>query len=254
MPQGIQFAVVASALTDEIRLAPARAREAGFAGLQFDVRSPLLDVLELSSTGRREFLHLLSSYDQQLVGLRADVNPHQLAPGADIDRILDGLDRAMSAAAQLHAPLLCLDVGPLSPASGLALAELAARADRQGVLLALRSELSSFADLAAAINPIGSPWLGIDLDPVAILRDDWKLDQVLANLGPLIRHLHGRDALAGANHRTQVVPLGRGHTKWLELFAALDAGAFKGWLTVDPLDLRDRPAAAVAGLAYLRSL
>src|SRR5581483_11741339 len=68
---------------------------------------------DLSGSGRREFLHLLSSQDQRLVGLRWDAGPKGLAPGADVDRAIERLDRVMEAAAGLTSPLVCVDLGVL---------------------------------------------------------------------------------------------------------------------------------------------
>src|SRR6185312_15533960 len=57
-----------------------------------------------------------------------------------------------------------------------ALAELGRRADRYGVVLALRTELASFASLAWVLRQANCPWFGVDLDPASVLRDAWNLD------------------------------------------------------------------------------
>src|SRR5438552_17059362 len=104
---------IASALDADPRAAAQLARQMGLAGLLFDAYSPALSLPELSQTGRREFRHVLSTNDLALVGLRADLGPKGFGPGADVDRLLSRLARAMGAAAGLAAPLLCVDVGPL---------------------------------------------------------------------------------------------------------------------------------------------
>src|SRR5206468_871975 len=91
-----------------------------------------------------------------------------------------------------------------------ALQELGSRADRYGVTVAVRSELASFASLDEALTAARCPWFGVDLDPVAILRDDWSADEVFSRLGPLIRHVRARDATLGADRRTQPAAIGRG--------------------------------------------
>ena len=60
----------------------------------------------------------------------------------------------------------------LSAQVNAALADLCARADRYSVSIALSSSLASFAALQHAIDIARCPWLGLDLDPVAILRDE----------------------------------------------------------------------------------
>jgi sugar phosphate isomerase/epimerase len=90
-------------------------RALGFAGLLFDAYTPSLSLPDLSATGRREFLQVLSGGDQRLVGLQGDLGPRGFGPGADVDRLIARIDRAMEAAAGLRAPLLCLEIGPLPP-------------------------------------------------------------------------------------------------------------------------------------------
>jgi sugar phosphate isomerase/epimerase len=132
------------------------------------------------------------------------------------------------------------------------LRELGARAERFGVTVAFRSDLSALAALERALRGAACPWFGVDLDPVATLRDEWPLDEILSRLGPLIRHVRGRDANRGAGGRTSPAVIGVGSVKWPELLSNLDAAGYHGWITVDPMELPDRSAAAAAAVAVLR--
>src|SRR5688572_19947822 len=91
-----------------------------------------------------------------------------------------------------------------------ALEEIGKRADRYGVTLAMRSELSSLAGLERAIRASSCPWFGVDLDPVAMLRDAWSVDQMYSQLGTFIKHLRGRDVNRGADRRTRPAMVGQG--------------------------------------------
>lgn len=135
-----------------------------------------------------------------------------------------------------------------------ALVELGGRADRLGVMVAFRSELSSCAALAHVLKRVGCPWFGVDFDPAAAVHDEWNFDEILSRLGELIRHVRGRDAVAGQGGRSKPAVVGRGQVPWSALLADLDAAGYRGWLTLDPTDLPDRPAAARIGLKHLRSL
>jgi sugar phosphate isomerase/epimerase len=293
----IKIGVVASALGEDPREAPRRARTLGFDGLQFDAYSSSFNLPELSGSGRREFLRFISSQDRQLVGLRFDVGPNGFGPGADVDRILDRLDKIMQSAVELSAPLVCVDVGPLpapqrqskpkphitqdmagflllpsapkveeaapppplTPAelamishTDSALAELGQRADRYSAILAFRSDLTSFAAIERALKTVHCPWFGLDLDPAAVLRDEWNMDEVFSRLGQWIRHVRGRDATAGADRRAKPAVIGAGSTDWPALLADLDASGYHGWLTVDPIELTDRVGAAEVGRKRLQ--
>lgn len=135
-----------------------------------------------------------------------------------------------------------------------ALAELGRRADRHGVTLAFRSELAGFDALDRALRGAACPWFGIDLDPAAMLSDDWSFGEIFSNLGGMIRHVRGRDAVLGADRRTKPAAVGQGSVDWPRLFADLDDAGYRGWITVDPIDLPNRRAAAGAGHASLRNL
>ncbi len=296
----LKFAVVASALSADAREAAGLARELGFSGLQFDAYSPALRIPELSGTGRREFLRVLAGQNQELVGLRVDAGPKGFGPGADVDRMLGGLDLVMEAAKALAAPLICMDLGPLpeppkvakpkpkvtAKQAGLillpesfepatedvddasppadpafvaqvdaALADAAARADRYGVMLALRSDLSSFAALDEVLRRVRCPWFGVDFDPAAALVDAWPMDEIFSRLGASIRHVRARDALKGTNRgRTKPAMVGQGDISWGELLANLDGAGYAGWISIDPVELTDRMAAAAQAMKYLASL
>lgn len=294
----LKLAVTASALSEDPRRAPQSARQLGFSGLQFSGGSPALKLTDLSASGRREFRHLLSAQDIQLVGLSADLGGKGLGPGADVDRLLAQLDRLLEAAKGMLAPLVCVDVGPLPapprqerpkpkvtpemagllilPTSSAlsaipapestnlheiptavdptfvsqvdaAMMDLGQRADRYGVTVAFRSDLASFAALERALRSADCPWFGIDLDPVALLRDGSDGDEFFSHFGPLVRHVRGRDASAGPDRRTKPAAIGRGDTDWPQLLAKLDDAGYHGWITVDPFELPDRTVAAAAG-------
>src|SRR4051812_47157541 len=108
-----KFSVMAYALSDDAREAMSRSREMGFGGLVFDAHARSLDLPALSITGRREFSHLLNTSGQTLVAIRADIGPKGFAPGADVDRLLAGLDRILHVARDLNAGAVAVDLGPL---------------------------------------------------------------------------------------------------------------------------------------------
>jgi sugar phosphate isomerase/epimerase len=135
-----------------------------------------------------------------------------------------------------------------------AMDELGRRADRYSVVLAFRTELASLASLKQAVLSVNCPWFGIDLDPVATLRDEWDMDEIFSQLGPMIRHVRGRDALLGADRRTKATAIGQGRVDWRSLLANLDQAGYRGWITIDPIDLPDRTDAAATGRTYLSRL
>jgi sugar phosphate isomerase/epimerase len=136
-----------------------------------------------------------------------------------------------------------------------AMAELGALADRYSASLAFASELASFGALAEVLRKANCPWFGVDLDPSAALRDAWDLDEIFAQLGPLVRHVRGRDAIGTLeNTRTQPVVIGNGQIPWHTVLHNLDATGYHGWITIDPIGLTDRLGGAAEGIRYLKKL
>jgi len=135
-----------------------------------------------------------------------------------------------------------------------ALDELGRRADRYSCVVAFRSELSSLASLKQAVLSVNCPWFGIDLDPVAVARDRWDLDETFSELGPFVRHVRGRDAIVGAEHRTKPAAVGAGNVEWERVVGNLNEVNYRGWIAVDPLELNDRGAGAEVGVGYLRKM
>jgi sugar phosphate isomerase/epimerase len=135
-----------------------------------------------------------------------------------------------------------------------ALAEFGTIADRYRTSVALSSSLASFAALRQALVAANCPWYGADLDPVAILRDEWDIDEVFSALGNLTRHVRARDAIVGSDKRTKPAIIGQGSVDWARFSSALEQSGYSGAITVDPLDLADRVAGAVTGKKYLQDL
>jgi sugar phosphate isomerase/epimerase len=164
--------------------------------------------------------------------------------------IIPGTDEPPPAPAPPPAPI---DSALVSQVNN-ALVEIGARADRYSVMLAFSASLASFAALSEALAGARCPWFGVDLDPVAVLRDEWDRDAIFSAAGPLIRHVRARDAVVSPEKRTKPAVIGRGDTKWSQLLALLDEAGYSGFLTLDTLELPDRAAAAASGAKYLRDI
>src|SRR4051794_6804515 len=102
-PNALKLGVAAAALSTDPRQAAQTARQLGFTGVAFGVVAHGLDLTELSSSGRREFRHVLSNANQDLIGLFAELGPKGFGPGADLDRLLARLDRILETAKGLAA-------------------------------------------------------------------------------------------------------------------------------------------------------
>src|SRR3954451_3678263 len=89
----LRIAATATTFSPDAREAARLSRECGFAGLLFDAYANSLSIPELTQTGRREFRHVLGAQEIELIGLQGDLGAKGLGPGADLDRVLDRIDR-----------------------------------------------------------------------------------------------------------------------------------------------------------------
>jgi sugar phosphate isomerase/epimerase len=80
------------------------------------------------------------------------------------------------------------------------------------------------------------------------------VEEAFSRIGPMVRHVRGRDAHKGNDRRTQPAAIGRGDTNWEQLAGLLGEAAYAGWIGIDPLELPDRPGAARMGVEHLKSL
>ncbi len=135
-----------------------------------------------------------------------------------------------------------------------ALSVLGEMADRYGVMLAFESQLSSLAAIVHLVSSVKCPWFGLDFDTAAMLRDEWTPNDLFDAAGPLIRQVRARDAVAGEENRTKPAVIGRGDVKWRETLELLNDADYNGSITIDPLELPDPSASAIAGLKQLRAI
>jgi sugar phosphate isomerase/epimerase len=293
--QPAPLSAIARVLGDNLREQVAAGRLDGFAGLVLDAYSPSLILSDLSETGRREVVHLLSGSGLQLSAVQTSITSEGFAPRTDLQQSIDRVCRAIRATADLRCRLLLVDVGRLPPAvedvapaptvtpelAGLilipekksidappaaprekpqpefestvdtALAEIAQWADRTGVFVAIGSQLSSQASLVRAIRASRCALLGLDLDPLALLADEWPMEELLSRAARSVLHVRVRDGVRGLGNRVQSTLVGEGKVPWPLLLQNLRESDFSGPLTLDPTDLPSPRIAAGLGRSFM---
>lgn len=162
-------------------------RRAGFGGIQLDAGSAMLDLTALSSSGRREVRHLLSSHDLQLTSIRLDAGAKGLGPTADTDRVLDRIDAILNAATELACPVVCVDLGRLPPAQRVSKPKPKVTENMLGLLVLPGISL----DLPAEPMPEGP--VPTKVDPALITH--WQ--QAMGQLGEIADRYGAMLALSG---------------------------------------------------------
>lgn len=175
MPTPRQLSILANALHEDARQAMSISRMTGFGGIVFDAHSRMLDLPSLSTTGRREFAHLLRSNAQTLVGIRADIGPKGLSLGADIDRLMNGLDQVLHVARDLSAGAVMIDLGPLPEAVETESPKVKMTPEEAGLILIPSAEdIAANAKAQAAAPAVRPP------DPSFVAQVDSALGELCA--------------------------------------------------------------------------
>lgn len=224
---------------DDIR----RAARLGAKGVVLEATGEL-NPERLSETGRREVRHLLRSVELGLIGIGLPTRrPFDSAEGLD-DRLARA-DRAMAMAYDLGTRLALIRVGPVPPeddparreAFTTALSELARRADRRGVRLAIETGSEPGTALGGVLEKLDAPSLAASIDPGALLRMGHDPVSAARELGTWIAHAYASDGTTGVRP-TAVHPRGFGYPAgaldWEEYLGALEEVDYRGYLTIWP--------------------
>ena len=155
-----RFSVVASVMSEDLRVAAEPARRAGFAGLVIDAHpsgAGAIDLTTLSQSGRRELRHVCESAQTPIVALQCELGARARVRSAETDRALARARQAIETAAGLRVPMVCVDLGSL-PAAPTPQTPRAPVSDAMAglILLPTPAETKQFADRTSPAEQAGS--------------------------------------------------------------------------------------------------
>jgi L-ribulose-5-phosphate 3-epimerase len=244
-----------------LRKALSAASALSVTGVQVDAVGDL-DPRSLSQTGRREFCHLLKTYNIELAALGCPLRRGLDVPDGQQERI-DRLRQAMVLAFDLGPRIVVIDAGhvpekdddPRFLLMSEALLTLGQHGDRVGTTLALETGLESGPALRAFLDRFDTGGLGVNLDPANLMIHGFNLYEAARALREKIVHTHAKDAReSGASRQAQEVPLGHGDIDWLAYLGLLEEIDYHGYLTIERESGTDRLGDVAAGVKFLRRL
>jgi sugar phosphate isomerase/epimerase len=261
-----RLSVVATALAGDLRTALKRAREAGFRGVELDVRTGL-DPELVTQTGLRQIRKWLE--DEGLAV--AAVSFRTRGGYADAERLeprIAATKAALSLAHGLGAPVVLNHVGDVPPAaeSGAAvdprwrllvevLGDIGAWGERAGATLCAETGRVGPADMLRLIDALPDGSLTCDIVPGALVVHGHDPVAAIAALSGHVGHVHAADAVAGAfAGRGRAVILGTGQVDWPGVFGALEERGYHGWIGLDAIDRVGSAAELAAAVEFLRAL
>jgi sugar phosphate isomerase/epimerase len=244
-----------------LRRGLAEAARLGVSGVQVDATGALAPNA-LSDTGRREFRHLLRSYNLELTALGCPLR-RGLDSTENQQPRLEHVQNVLSLSFDLGPRLVIVQAGAVSADANEprmhilreSLQAVSSYGDRIGATLALETGLEDGTTLAAFLDRFDTGSLGVNLDPANLLLHGFDPYAGIRSLGRRIVHTHAKDARqASASRAAQEVPLGHGDIDWMNYLAVLEEVEYRGWLTIEREMGENRLADIAGGIAFLRRL
>jgi sugar phosphate isomerase/epimerase len=255
-----RFALATSCLGQPLKPALTIASRLGANGVQLDARNEIKPS-EMSETGRRQFLHLLSETGLQLASLDFPLR-RRLWDEERLDARLDALKETMQFAYELKARTVTVRLGGLpdeSDAAGLAvlgnvLNDLARHGNRVGVTLAVGPGREPASRLCEVLGQVTEGPIGVNFDPATTVMAGASPTESLQTLRQFVAHVMIRDAVRDLEGGGVEVAVGRGDVPWDETLALLQETGYGGWLTVDRTQGDDRAGDAGRAIQFLHSV
>ncbi len=222
-------------LRDQLR----EAASLGAKGLVLDAAGDL-NPDRLGETGRRELRHVLRTMELAPVALHLPTR-RPFETDEQLDDRLARADGAFAMAYDLGFRLMLARVGrvpdesdaPRRETFAMALRELARRADRRGVRLAIEAGEQPGAVLSAFLDALAEPALAASLDPGAMLRFGHDPGESVVALGHHLAHAYATDT-AGASAAPRRYGFRAGTLDWETYLGSLEEVDYRGSLTIWP--------------------
>lgn len=217
---------------------------------------------DLTGTALRELRRMLEDHN-----LRVSAVGFQTRRGYDvpdeIERRVTATKAAMQMAANLRAPVVVNQIGPVPEASEgpqwnllvQTLTDLSMYGHHVGARLAAQTGTESGADLARLIAALPEQGIGVDLDPGNLIINGFSPPEAIESLATDILHVHARDAARDlARGRGLEVALGRGTADFAALLGALEERQYRGYFTIARDDSENPEFELGEAVKYLRNL
>ncbi len=234
------------------RSALQRAADLGFGSVEIGTTRGDTMPRQLSQSGRRQLVRLVSSHGMSVAALDAGHPRGLLARADEIDRRIGETKIVLELARDMRVSTVVAAMGGAGSEDLLAetLHELGQQADRIGIVLAVQTGGVATETLIAALNRLNCPALRVCLDPGALIMNGCDPVEVAGTLAGHIALSYLRDATAGgAGASGYETALGEGHLDLMAYSAALDAAGYHG----DQVIRRSDPIRAAAELAQAKS-
>ena len=235
-----KLGVSVDSLGKGIRPGIEKAADLGVDGVQISSVREETHPDNLSRSGRREFRRLLGGKGLELASLGAD-HGRGLSDANENNRIVAATSKSIVLARDLGTGIVTARLGSLPDgkhdsgrvAIAEALCDLSRSAEREGVVLAVRSAGAPPDKLRAFVDSLSLSAVKIDLDPANLIMQGHSPLESVKAFAPHVVHAYARDARVGEGE----MAFGEGEVPWREYLDALHEAGYAGFQTIQR-DLR----------------
>lgn len=202
----------------------------------------------LSSSGRRHLLRLVSGLGLQVAALRGDMPGVRLTDPRTVDELVERTCQVLDLAKDLGVGVVTASAGAMthpetmdpSPQAMAALQRIGEFADSRGLCYAIRPTSDSGDRIIRVLDELRCPSIGVCLDPAEMVMSGANPLSGIERYIDKIRLLHARDATCGTSERSgHETPIGDGEVDLVGVFAVLSAVDYRGPYVLRRTDLRD---------------
>ena len=257
----VKIGICLASLGLPLRRGLAEAERMGVTGVRVDAVGEL-SPKTLSQTGRREFLHLLRSYNLELCALNCPLR-HGLDTAEGQDLRIEHVQRVLSLSFDLGARLVTIAAGSipekLDEPRGLRLTEafqaIGRYGDRTGTVLAVESGAEEGKSLRGFLERFDTGSLAVNLDPANFVVNGLDPYENTRALQGKAAFAHAKDARKTAGSRVaQEVALGHGEIDWMRYLSVLEEIEYRNWLTIVSRSSEQRTEEVAVGVKFLKRL
>jgi sugar phosphate isomerase/epimerase len=215
----------------------------GYRAIQIGTVASEFEPQRFGETARRHLRRFVNDQSLEIAALLVDIGGIRFGDPA---RLEEGVDRTVAAiqmAAQMHVPIVTVELGPIVPEDAhveQSLRQLAQTCDSTGTFLALQTGYTNPEEMARMIRRLGAPTVRACYDPAGLLLGGFE---ALSGIEPLAEQIilaYVRDAIAGRGSQSgggrapqgRETPLCEGELDLAEYLAALQEASYFGPLIV----------------------
>ena len=255
-----QFSIATRSLNQPLKRSLLTIADWEVPGVELDSRWELRPD-EFTATGQRQFRHLLKELGLTLSAIHFPAK-RSFANSEHLDARIEHLKKVMQFAREMQTEIVTTKIGKIPEESESkdyqllheVVNDLAKYGNTIGINLGVIPGGESIEALSQFCSSIDQGFLGISLDPAAIVWSQQNPCDAVRSLYQRLLFVQARDAILNGDENREEVPLGEGDVDWDELLALLEHAGYNRWVSLVRTQGEHRTNDLTRGLRILQEM